>query len=282
MAHVNSLEGKVVVMTGATSGLGKVAALDLLTCGAEVTVLYRNEELAQKLSEEAGKQIRGKLHLQLADLSSFESVINACRELEQRCPKIDMLVNNAAVWSFQRKNTADGFEETLQVNVLSLLLMTMRLMPLVKKSEHGVVINTASALHQGTIRFEDIEFKRGFSSFLAYRQSKLGVILLTRLLASEHPEGNPVFVCQHPGLVDTGLVRGGGWFAKCFFRMFGKTPQKGAETLISILRKNSAELVSGAYYKKKVPAETSTSESRDMELAKRFREVCLTYLKPWL
>jgi NAD(P)-dependent dehydrogenase (short-subunit alcohol dehydrogenase family) len=257
-----SLKNKIVVMTGATSGLGIIAAQHALKEGAQLIVLYRNEELLKPLTN------NGNLIPIKVDLSSKKSILAACQQIRASYTSIDMLINNAGLWVFgDKKTTEEGHELTFMVNVIAPWLLIHELKPLLNKSPDPKVINTASALHQGNINFEDIEFNEKFSGFKAYRQSKLSLILLTRYLAIQNPEWT--IVSQHPGLVSTGLGREGGWLSNAFFRLFGKSPEKGAATLIMLMEENKLNIKSGEYYANSKLAKTSTPQSNNIDIATR-------------
>lgn len=259
------LSNKVIVMTGATSGLGKAAAKQFLENGATLIALYRNKDKFNTLKNEVNGD--GELKGITCDLGSSKSLQNACDEIKKSFDSIDVLINNAGLWSFDFQESVDQVEKTFQVNVLSPYILIKELTHLLQNSASPKVITTASALHQGSINFEDIEYRDSFSGFKTYRQSKLAVILLTRLFA--HRASKILYVTQHPGLVNTGLVRGGNWFAKLFFKLFGKSPEAGAKTLIYLVSSPSKDLDSGEYYANRKVQKTKTNESNDLELARK-------------
>lgn len=266
-------EKPVIVITGATSGLGLAAALDLLKMGAELHVLYRNKEIFESLEKECQNLKTGLLYGYQADLCDLAMVSHAIEQITSKVNRIDILINNAAVWSFKRAVTKNNVETTFQVNVLALLLITEKLLPVLRTTPNSKVINTASALHQGSIQFSNLQFSHNFSSFKAYRQSKLAVIMLTRLLSIQPANKSVKFVSQHPGLVRTGLVRGGGWFAKFFFSIFGISPKKGARNLLYLCKQPAETLENGAYYKRFKPSIT-TKYSYDMQIAESLYTEC--------
>lgn len=266
-------------MTGATSGLGKEAALTLVGEGAKLWFLVRTKELSEALTAEF-KQRYPDSHGQLipveGDLADLHSVKAACDAITHQTDSLDVLIYNAGIWNFSFRETTNGLEETWQVNVVSHVLINNLLMPTLKQSSEPKILLTASGLHQGKIYFNDPEFRSSFSGFKSYRQSKLAVILLTRRWAGTMAGDGVSVVCQHPGLVDTRLGRDAGWFARWFFKTFGRTPQKGAETLIHLAQSTSALLEAGAFYKdKKVHKTTAYSYRQDEadKLEKNIQEV---------
>ena len=256
-------------MTGATSGLGVPAALHILKNGAKLIVLYRDEKNLAAL------QGKGDLIGIQADLSSVESVLAACARIKEKVNKIDILINNAGLWVFgPRQETNEGKEMTFMVNLLAPYMLIKELTPLLDASGQPRIINTASALHQGTIDFNDIELKHSFSGFNAYRQSKLGLVLLTRQLAIIHPAWK--IVSLHPGVINTNRGRSN-WLGNLFFKFFGRSPEKGAETLITLVEKPFTALTSGAYYADSKEKSTLTKESKDMAAAARLVQVLEGY-----
>ena len=241
-------------MTGGTDGLGLAALQTWINHGHHVLLLARNPE---KCSVESDQ-----LEVIACDLSSLDDMKQAVKSIEQKVDTIDVLVHNAGMWAFSFAETEDGVEQTLQINVLSPIWLTTALMPLLLNASSPRVIASASALHQGKINFDDIEYRKSFSGFKAYRQSKLAVIVWIRYMARKEPR--IFWATQHPGVVNTRLVRDGGWLANLFFRLFGKSPEKGAETLIYLVEAPLESLESGEYYKNKRKAKTDTLASYDL------------------
>ena len=271
-------------MTGATSGLGKVSALEAAKAGAKLLVLARNIEKGTALVHEFKRlypESKGAVEIFEGDLSSFKSIEEACQKVSQRYPTIDMIVNNAGIMNFERKVTADKVEETWQVNLLSPLLISHLLFNNLSNSIAPKIIFTSSGLHQGVINFDDLEFKDSFSSFKVYRQSKLAVILVCRLLAEKLKENQIGIYSQHPGMVRTELGRSAGWFSKMFFYVMGTSPEKGSETLSYLMNTANDNLTSGAYYAKQVVTKT-TAESYDMKVAKQVLAVSKKYLNEYI
>jgi NAD(P)-dependent dehydrogenase (short-subunit alcohol dehydrogenase family) len=279
-----NITGKNIFMTGATSGLGKVAALHVAGLGANVTVLARDKAKAEKLLNDFKFKFpasMGNIDYVEGDLNSFSSVVSACSDYKSKVNQPDVIVHNAGIMNFQPVNTVNGIEETLQVNLLSPMLINHLLVPEIDSKKECRVIFTASGLHQGDINFENIEFKGNFSSFRVYRQSKLGVILLVRLLDKKLSEQNISLYSNHPGLVRTELSRNAGWFPKLIFWFMGKSPEKGAETLIHLLESDKNDLKGGEYFAYK-KVKTITPQSYDMGTAEKLLKVTEDYLKEYL
>lgn len=281
----NKLNDIRIFFTGATSGLGKVAALNAAVNGASVLAAVRDMEKGknlQALFASSFPEATGTIDLVPCDLACLQSVNEACEQLIKKYDRLDLIVNNAGTWNFTFNETDDGIEDTFQVNVLAPVLIIERLLPLLSKSKTAKVINTTSGLHQGTINFSDIEYRNHFSGFKAYRQSKLAMILLSRFYQRKHAAQNIFFYSQHPGFVNTELVRKGGWIYRMIFKVFGKSPEKGAETLNHLLLRSVTQLKPGAYFKNSKATKTDTRASYDLIMAERLHKVCLEYLKDYV
>lgn len=271
-------------MTGATAGLGKVSAIKSANNGDTLIILARNKSKGEALKSEFNNQYpnaTGKIEIIEGDLNSFDSVCSACQKVKSKYPVIDMVVNNAGIMNFQFMQTVDNIEETLQVNLLSPLLICHLLFDHLKKAQDAKIVFTSSGLHQGAINFSNLEFKHSFSSFKVYRQSKLGVILICRLLAKSLKDHNISIYSQHPGMVRTSLGRNAGWFSRMIFYMLGKSPQKGSETLSFIIETPNSELKSGEYYSNK-KVTTTTKESYDMEVAEKLLQRVRAYVEKYI
>lgn len=252
-----------IVMTGGTSGLGRAALNHFLNQGYRVTVLARDPK---KINVN-----NNNLTLIEADLNNIKSIKNAIEIIKNTHNHIDALLNNAGVWAFTFTESDDGIEETFQVNVLAPILLTRELLPLLKKAPSPKVITTSSGLHQGKIYFDDLEFRTSFSGFKAYRQSKLCEIVWTRYMSKKEPA--VFWATQHPGVVNTELARTGGFLFKLFFRLFGKSPEKGAKTLIYLTEEDRKNLKSGEFYKNEKKAKTDTLASYDLRAAPKLIDV---------
>jgi NAD(P)-dependent dehydrogenase (short-subunit alcohol dehydrogenase family) len=277
------MKNKTFFMTGATSGLGKEAAINLANKGATIIALSRNKKKGNQLIELHQKinSGKGKIELIEGNLSSFDSVKKACKEVKSKFNKLDGIILNAGIMNFSSLKTENNIEETLQVNLLSPLLICHYLVDLLKNNEDNRIIFTASALHQGNIKFNDIEFSQNFSGFKVYRQSKLGVILTCRLLSQKLSNNNINIYSQHPGLVKTELGRSAGWFSKLIFSLMGISAKKGAKNLIYLSETSNTSLISGEYYANK-KIKKITPQSYDINTARNLLNVCEKYLHEYI
>lgn len=275
---------KTICITGATSGIGLVIACELAFKGNKVIATARNIEKGHELLSHYRNNYpngKGTIKIIQCDLSSFESIVKACNQIRIENSCIDVLINNAGVWNFSYRESQNNIEETLHVNVLAPLLINYLLLDSLAKSNHAKSIFAASALHQGDVDLSNLESKIRFSGFKAYRQSKLEVILLTRLLAKKLASINIGVYCEHPGLVNTKLGRDANWFSNLFFRVMGISPEKGAKTLMYLAEENKQNLISGEYYYKREVTKT-TKQSYDMIVAQQLLYKLEYYLKDYI
>lgn len=278
------VSGKTILITGATSGIGKEVALELACRGNNVIFTARRIEAAEKILSDFDRENtpgKGSLSFIPCDLSSFESVRAACNDFLKSHDRLDILINNAGIWNFEFKESKNKIEEIFHVNVLSPALIKSLLIPVLAKSPDARIIQTASGLHFGTIDFDDVEGRKKFSGFKAYRQSKLGVILLTRHWAKTLKDQQIGVYAVHPGLVDTRLGRDAGWFSNLFFRTFGIPAKKGAKTLVYLATAPKSELVTGEYYTRE-KIKRITKESYDQKLAQKLDALVNQYLNAYL
>lgn len=269
-------------MSGATSGFGKVIAEHLVRSNYELVVLARSEAKMEALATALkGVDSNAEVHYVNCDLSSLKSVASACDEVKAQFGTIDLLILNAGLWNTEFKESADGIEETLHVNLLAPTLTILKLHAINAIADQAKVIVTASALHKGTIAFDNIEFKTGYNAMNAYKQSKLGVILLNRLFATLPEFANYTFYSIHPGIIKTDLARNAGWFTRFIFGLMGTSLANGAKTHIHLIDTPANALTNGEYYAKSKVTKI-TPESNDLEAAEKLLGVVREYVKEFV
>lgn len=264
-----SMSGKVVMVTGANSGIGKETALALAKQGATVICVCRSKERGEAAVAEI-KQASGNpnVELGLADLASQKSIRAYAEEFKRTHPKLHVLVNNAGVINPERKVTEDGIEATFALNHLGYFLLTHQLLDVLKASAPARIVNLSSeAQRAGHIDFDDLQGERKYGPWKAYMQSKLANVLFTVDLAKKL-EGTGVTVnAVHPGPVATGF--GGefkgftGFILGTIGRPFMLTPEQGAQTAIYLASSPEVEGVTGKYFAKKKPIRMNKEASDD-------------------
>ena len=269
------MHGKVCVVTGASSGIGRVAARELARQGATVVLVCRNEERGAPVLEEIERRGgSGNATLLTADLSSQRQVREAAAAFLQRFERLDVLINNAGVAERgPRLVTEDGLEKTFAVNHLAPFLMTNLLLDTLKASTPARVVTVSSAAHKTCrLDLDDLQGERRYSGFGAYSRSKLANVLFTREL-SRRLEGTGVTAnCLHPGVVATGIFRNvPGWLRAILTSRLVLSPEKGADTLLYLATAPEVAEVTGRYFVRRKPARTSRA-SQDAAAARRLWE----------
>ncbi len=284
---MESMQGKVCLVTGATAGIGEVTALELARMGATVVGVGRNAEKCRRVAERIRYEtVNPDVEFLVADLSSLAETRRVAEEFKARYPRLDVLVNNAGAYYNKFQESADGVELTIALNFLSPFLLTHLLLDLLKASAPARIINVSSNAHQmGTIKFDDIEGRRRFGGWGAYSQSKLGNILFTYELAARL-EGSGVTVnALHPGFVATnfGHNNGGviGYGTHIVQKLVAISPEQGAQTQIYLASSPDVANVSGQYFVKSKPA-TSSRAAHDPATAKRLWEWAEQMVQPYL
>ena len=244
--------GKVVLITGGTSGIGRAAATALAAMGAEVVVTGRDRERGEAAVEEIRRDSGNeRVSLVLADLSVQAEVRRLAEEFRKRHDRLDVLVNNAGLVQSRRVETPDGLELTLAVNHLAPFLLTDLLLDLLKKSAPSRVITVSSEARRGaSIDFDDLQSERRYRGFPVYGMTKMANILFTYELA-ERLEGTGVMAnCLHPGAVSTNFAQNNrGPIALLFrlFKPFMRSPEQGADTLVYLASSPEAGELNGKY-----------------------------------
>ena len=253
MEHVNSgMGGKVVLITGGTSGIGKAAATALAGIGATVVITGRNEERGkralQEIREESGND---GVELILADLTVQDEVRRLAEELRERHNQLEVLVNNAGLVLSERTETPDGIETQLAINHLAPFLLTNLLLDLLKESAPSRIVTVSSDAHRwAKIDLDDLQSRKRYRGMQVYGKTKLANIMFTYELA-ERLEGTGVTAnCMHPGGVNTNFGNNQGGPMNLLFRLFKpfmRSPEQGADTLIYLASSPEVEGMTGKY-----------------------------------
>ncbi|MEO7205199.1 MAG: SDR family NAD(P)-dependent oxidoreductase [Steroidobacteraceae bacterium] len=267
------MKGKVVVITGATSGIGEIAAQRLAGMGARIVLVARNAARGQKTLTRLPSIGSGAPHsIYYGDLSRIFECKRVAAEIAAAEPRIDVLINNAGALFGTRQLTADNLEETFATNHMAYFVLTLGLKASLFAAAPARVVSTASGAHKGyTLDFDDLQAEKGYSAIRAYGRSKLCNILFTRELARRWSGNGVTANCLHPGFVATRFGDGSGGFLSSVVRiakLFAVTPEKGAETIVYLASAPDVAALNGEYFYKCRPA-TPTAGGRDDAAADR-------------
>ena len=275
---------KIMIVTGATGGIGLTTACELAATGVRVVLVGRSEaRLADAVALITQQTPNAQLDTIQADLSSQAEVCVVADTIKQRYDHIDVLINNAGAYYTTHQLSVDGIEMTWALNHMAPFLLTTQLLDLLRASAPARIITVASAAHQGAIiDFDDLEGKKRFSGWKAYGQSKLANIMFTYELANRLLESDVTANCLHPGFVATGFAQNNaGWFAKFFAvmqRYMAITPAQGAETSIFLARSDSVVTTTGRYFDKCKPV-PSSKVSYDVTTQRRLWQLSQNMVK---
>jgi retinol dehydrogenase 12 len=266
------MAGKVCVLTGASSGIGRAACAALAGLGATVILVCREKARGEAaLDHVTAAATAGPPRLEIADLSSMQQV----RELAARLSelnRIDVLINNAGLVLAERQVTVDGLEYTLAVNHLAPFLLTILLSATLRASAPARVITVSSTAHRGAkLDLSDLQLQRHYNGWRAYANSKLANILFTRELARRLPAGELTANCLHPGTVSSGFGAQGSLSLRlglALGRGFLLTPAQGADTVVYLASSEDVAGASGGYYIKR-RERTPSPAARDEATARQ-------------
>lgn len=260
---------KIILITGATGGMGKETALALAKKGHTIVIHGRNPEKTLAVSKEIQeKSLNQNIDILIGDLFSMEDVRQISDTFKKKYNRLDVLINNAGgIMDKTRSTTPEGLEKTLAINLFAPYLLMRSLLSHLQKSEAGRIINYSSDAHKLSARpdFTDLELKRGYSPLRAYGNAKLFLIWITQHLSKELkrlPDNKITVNSLHPGAIatDFGVGTDLGWlmnFVSKLFRPFQKTAIQGAQTAIYLSESDEVNNTSGQYFVNKKIAKVS-------------------------
>jgi NAD(P)-dependent dehydrogenase (short-subunit alcohol dehydrogenase family) len=260
----------LVVLTGATRGIGAAAAVQLAKSGADLALVGRDAERVAETAH-AARDAGAQVSEHVADLAVMGEVRRLAAEISERYERVDVLANNAGAMFTARHVTPDGFEQTFALNHLAPFLLTKLLLD---RLEGGRVVTTASDAHTGgALDFSDLQSERSFRAMGTYGTTKLCNILFTRELARREA-GRLTANCFHPGVVRTGFGKNDGALYKLGLTLAGpflRSPDRGARSLVWLARSEEAGRLTGAYVVDEKPATPSPAAQDDALAAELWR-----------
>ena len=278
---MSEMKGKICVVTGSNSGIGKETALSLAKMGANVVMVVRNQERGEKERLEIVKQTgNNSIDLMICDLSSMDSIRRFAHEFKRKYGRLDVLLNNAGAMFNKREVTPEGFERTLAVNYLGPFLLTHQLLDLLKSSAPSRIINVSSGLAKnGKVDLDDLQSEKNYTGTKAYARvrapvyanTKLMLMMFTYELARRLKGTGVTANVLMPGFVATNLGKNSGSLSSSLMfkmvRPMQVNAKKGAETSVYLASSVDAKDVTGKCFTKKKEVMTCPA-SYDEELQK--------------
>jgi NAD(P)-dependent dehydrogenase (short-subunit alcohol dehydrogenase family) len=270
------MKGKVVVVTGGTSGIGQVAAESIAGMGARLILVARERTRGEAALSRLHMRSPGVAHaVYYADLSRLGDMKRVANEIATAEPRVDLLINNAGALFTPRQVTSDGLELTFATNHLSYFVLTHFLRERLMAAAPARFVNTSSEAHRrARLDFSDLQSERGYRGFGAYSRSKLANILFTRELARRLKGTEVTANSLHPGFVATRFGDNNGGISSSvigFLKRFAITPEQGAETIIYLATSGEPATITGQYFVKCRVA-TPSKQAQDDNAAKRLWE----------
>jgi NAD(P)-dependent dehydrogenase (short-subunit alcohol dehydrogenase family) len=277
VTHDAAMHDKICLVTGATSGIGRVTARELARMGGTVVAVARDRARGEAAVAEFAEAGGRPAELLVGDLSVQADVRRVAAEFLRRHPRLDVLVNNAGAIHNERELTADGIERTFAVNHLAYFLLTTLLLPALEAAPAGRVVSVSSEAHRGVRRldFANLQSERRYTAMGAYSQSKLENVLFTYELARRLGRTRVTANCLHPGVIRSGFGRNNGGVVGALFALAAPllaSPEKGARTTIHLASSPRVEGTTGRYFRRERPAASSPA-SYDADAARRLWEV---------
>ena len=272
-----TMKGRVCLVTGASSGIGRTAALELASKGATVVMVSQDRDRGEAARLDLAAQSNSdSIDLMLADLSSQSAIKHLADRFRGKYDGLHVLLNNAGRLLSRRTTTEDGLETTFAVNHLGYFLLTLSLIDILKASAPSRIVNVSSSAHRfGTMKFDELQLEKGYGGYKAYSQSKLANILFTYELARRLEGAGVTVNCLHPGTVGTSLFKGVTGPVGVYLNLLKplmKSTNRGAETAVYLACSPEVEGVTGVYFINKKPAKSS-HRSRDPAIAQQLWQV---------
>jgi len=289
MEH-QSMASKTVVITGATSGLGRATALQVAEKGTFLVFIARNINKASELLKEVENK-GGRGQFVIADLSRMKDTVEAAERISKMVDRLDVLINNAGNHFPNYKITSEGFESTLALNYLSPFVLTHHLIERMEQTASQVgesrIINISSIMHKAPINWDDLNCKNNrYKSTFAYYQSKHMLTSFTYLLSNKLKDTGITVNCIHPGFVKTAIAKSDYPFPMNVIvpivgLFIGEKPEQAADTPVWLALSKEAKSIDGEYvHHRKI--KKSWPPTRNEEAQRRLSEVTRNMLEKWL
>lgn len=281
------LDGKVCVITGATSGIGYHAARELAQGGAHIVMICRNCEKARSVQKELSRDFDASTDIFIADFQSLAQVRDAALAVGKAHPKIHILINNAGVFNKRRHLTPDGNEMTFGVIHLAAFLLTHLLLPNLKRGAPARVIEINSEAHRfGGLNLTDLTWeRRPYIGLRAYGAAKIAQVLTARKLAGDLRDSGVTVNAMHPGAVRTNIGMNNNFlyrfYSRYILRWFLKDPVVSAKAIYYLAAAPELETVTGKYFNRTIEEKPASYILKTEQQAKVW-DISMGLVKPYL
>ena len=282
------MNGRTCLITGATDGIGKEAAIELAKKGCNLILIGRSKEKGEKVVEQIRKVAESHVDIDYftADLMLMKEVSRVADEVSRKYPRIDILLNNVGALFTFRGVTEEGFERTFALNHLGYFLMTKKLLPLVEKSDYKRIVNVSSSAHYGIdFEFDNINGEKKYTGFDTYKKSKLANVMFTYELA-KRIEGTGITAnCLHPGFVSTNFGKNNSFLWRNFIRvamwLIAINVKDGAKTSIHLACSDEVKDITGKFFAN-CEVKKGSSKAKNEEHNQKLWELSEDFVKPFL
>ena len=282
------MNGRTCLITGATDGIGKEAAIELAKKGCNLILIGRSKEKGEKVVEQIRKVAESHVDIDYftADLMLMKEVSRVADEVSRKYPRIDILLNNVGALFAFRGVTEEGFERTFALNHLGYFLMTKKLLPLVEKSDYKRIVNVSSSAHYGIdFEFDNMNGEKKYTGFDTYKKSKLANVMFTYELA-KRIEGTGITAnCLHPGFVSTNFGKNNSFLWRNFIRvamwLIAINVKDGAKTSIHLACSDEVKDITGRFFAN-CEVKKGSSKAKNEEHNQKLWELSEEFVKPFL
>ena len=282
------MNGRTCLITGATDGIGKEAAIELAKKGCNLILIGRNKEKGEKVVEQIRKVADSYVDIDYftADLMLMKEVSRVADEVSRKYPKIDVLLNNVGAYFAFRGLTEEGFERTFALNHLGYFLMTKKLLPLVEKSNYKRIVNVSSSAHYGIdFEFDNLNGEKKYSGFDIYKKSKLANVMFTYELAKRVKDKGITANCLHPGFVSTNFGKNNNFLWRNVIRvamwLTAINVKDGAKTSIHLACSDEVKDITGRFFAN-CEVKKGSSKAKNEEHNQRLWDISEDYVKKFI
>ena len=282
------MNGRTCLITGATDGIGKEAAIELAKKGCNLILIGRNKEKGKKVVEQIRKIADSYVDIDYftADLMLMKEVSRVADEVSRKYPKIDILLNNVGAYFAFRGVTEEGFERTFALNHLGYFLMTKKLLPLVEKSNYKRIVNVSSSAHYGIdFEFDNLNGEKKYSGFDIYKKSKLANVMFTYELAKRVKDRGITANCLHPGFVSTNFGKNNNFLWRNVIRvamwLTAINVKDGAKTSIHLACSDEVKDITGRFFAN-CQVKKGSSKAKNDEHNRKLWDISEDYVKKFV